>query len=304
MTDLKINSETVQIDDDFLKNKNTNDFTIKNNITYYNNTIATKLICDNNDYKCHTYFIDSNIYNLKKNNLISINNRNYKENTTIKNYELTKYKCYHELLQLISNDLIINYYFPKNTLMQYHCWLVNEINKNELFYCFLLNTNVILISLDAIDIVKNNIWSIDEDTYIHVYDDDYNHFHTKIAKNTQNNIDDKKYPYVIHKNNNIFDNRNDNLKYVSTIPNNTIKNIFENKKSRRSDAIQLPNDIHEHNLPKYTYYKTEKRNNNTLEYFAIRNHPKCKSWVTSKSIKIPSKEKLKQLHEKILELNN
>jgi hypothetical protein len=322
MTEFKISNITVIFDKNFIKNES--NIKLINGIIYYENCIVIEAILNIKINENNIYYIDGNKYNLQLSNLI-YTNKQILENKAkeLKNIsKKNKNECINKImLYRVPNDinnkllntrlkklfdkfptnLDMKYFFPTNTFMNYHCWLVSEKNSNNLFYCIMLKKNFIYVSQNIINHIKNQNWQTNGQLNVSTttdIDGEYKYLHKIIMEKLYPNTDLKIYTHIKHLNENFLDNRNENLKYITISKNNTI----EDKKKRRSDAKPLPQGISESDLPKYTYYKTEKRNGNILEYFAIINHPKCKSWITSKGIKMTIKDKLAQLHQKLTEI--
>ena len=84
----------------------------------------------------------------------------------------------------------------------------------------------------------------------------------------------------------------------------------EIKRIRRKNAISLPKDLENKEIPKYIVYYKECYNKEQAlyrEFFKIEKHPnmvKHKVYVSSKSNKITLLEKLEQIKKILLELDN
>lgn len=109
---------------------------------------------------------------------------------------------------------------------------------------------------------------------------------------------------VDHINCDKLDNRRDNLRLV----NMSVQNSNRNKASRRCDAVDLPDNLTQKDLPKYIIYRKEildKETNKFREYFYIQNHPKLdKTWETTKSNKVSIRQKLKLAKLKLEQLDD
>jgi len=106
--------------------------------------------------------------------------------------------------------------------------------------------------------------------------------------------------YIIHKNNNVFDNRRDNLEFIT-------RESFEtrlNKKHRKKNAQELPSILENVPIPPYVTYNVEKmKNGKVRDFFRIEGHPNLpppqKIWCSSKSMKITLLDKLRQVNDKL-----
>ena len=83
-------------------------------------------------------------------------------------------------------------------------------------------------------------------------------------------------------------------------------NKEDEKRERKHNAIKLPENLEQHNIPKYVvYYKEcyDVKKKSYREYFKIENHPlniDNKLYVTSKSNKINILEKLEEIKKMLL----
>ncbi len=109
---------------------------------------------------------------------------------------------------------------------------------------------------------------------------------------------------VDHINQDKLDNRRTNLRLV----NMSVQNANRDKQSRRKDACELPNGIHQTDIPKYVVYRKEFMDDEKTkyrEYFYICNHPNCdKRWDTTKSSNVSIQEKLNQAKLKLQLIEN
>ena len=85
-----------------------------------------------------------------------------------------------------------------------------------------------------------------------------------------------------------------------------IINKEDEKRERKHNAIKLPQNLEQHNIPKYVVYYREcydVKKKSYREYFKIENHPQNihnKLYVTSKSNKINILEKLEEIKKMLL----
>ena len=83
-------------------------------------------------------------------------------------------------------------------------------------------------------------------------------------------------------------------------------NKEDEKRERKHNAIKLPQNLEQHNIPKYVVYYREcydVKKKSYREYFKIENHPQNihnKLYVTSKSNKINILEKLEEIKKMLL----
>ena len=79
------------------------------------------------------------------------------------------------------------------------------------------------------------------------------------------------------------------------------------KKERKKNAIKLPPGLTQEMMKTYVVYYKEvynKEKGSTREYFKVEKHPKLdKSWISSKSNKIPLLEKLKEANKVVDDLS-
>lgn len=101
-----------------------------------------------------------------------------------------------------------------------------------------------------------------------------------------------------------------NRRYNLRLVNKSEQNRNTNKRVRKKNTYELPNEIKDIKLPKYVYYTKLVRNNTKLGYdecFTIQCHPglknKNKQWVTTRSMKVTIQVKLDQAINKLKELD-
>lgn len=106
---------------------------------------------------------------------------------------------------------------------------------------------------------------------------------------------------VDHINRNPLDNRMKNLRIASQ----SVQNENRGKKARAKNAKELPEGLTQENLPKFVVYYNEcyhKALNKYREFFTVEHSSLTKRWMTSKSVSISIKDKLKSAIEKVFEL--
>ena len=116
--------------------------------------------------------------------------------------------------------------------------------------------------------------------------------------------------YVDHIDRLTFDNREKNLRWASQ----ALQNQNTDKRARKHNAQELPDDLKEVKLPKYVvwYFDKEKSSSSTEEkvvmldrkYFKIEKHPALKKpWISTKKAKLSNLEKLHLTLTKLAELD-
>ena len=108
---------------------------------------------------------------------------------------------------------------------------------------------------------------------------------------------------VDHINRDKLDNRRENLRFA----NMNEQNLNKDKQKRQVNACPLPDGIQQKDLPKYVTYNKrcyDKEKDSWREFFQIENHPKLDGvFASSKSNKIPIKDKLNEVLLKLEEIN-
>tara|TARA_Y100000389_G_scaffold190702_1_gene215823 strand:- start:3749 stop:4636 length:888 start_codon:yes stop_codon:yes gene_type:complete len=108
---------------------------------------------------------------------------------------------------------------------------------------------------------------------------------------------------IDHINRDKLDNRRENLRWATQ----SVQNSNTSKRQRKQNARALPDGITQDMLPKYVVYYKEclnKEKDLYREFFKIESHPKFeKPIMSSKSIKISIQDKLKEIKEKLAEID-
>ena len=128
----------------------------------------------------------------------------------------------------------------------------------------------------------------------------FKYLHRHIIESEHSSTDPKLS--IDHINQDKLDNRLCNLRWTTQ----SVQNENRDKVARHKNAQPLPEDEEiPANLPKYVTYNTEiydKKNNSSREFFRIE-HPRYTMWSSSKSAKIPIKEKYNQTLKTLNKMN-
>jgi hypothetical protein len=186
-------------------------------------------------------------------------------------------------------------------------WLVHDSNdKKNKYYIMSCNEDqfYFLFSDKSIDYIKGKTWFKTENGYITTVEKVDNkrvqyYLHQLVCKTEKGDESDTKS--VEHINRNKLDNRIENLRWATQ----SEQNSNTDKRARKHNAIELPDEIKNMPIPKYVSYTKEilnKKNGRSRSFFRI-DHPKLeKIWSSSKSNKIPLIEKLNETKKKLQEI--
>ena len=133
--------------------------------------------------------------------------------------------------------------------------------------------------------------------YVKTNHHDFHYLHEYVLRLNNVAKPDDNYS-VDHINRDTLDNRLVNLRWATQ----TEQNINTDKRSRKYNARELPEEILEEYMPKFVTYNKEvydKTSGNTREFFRIEKHPTIPNWSSSKSNKYTALEKLAQAYEKL-----
>lgn len=183
-------------------------------------------------------------------------------------------------------------------------WLVKNKQSGEIYYVMDVSNNRYTIfdttSLEKVLSLKKS-WTVCNGHVVCEYERNKKiSMHSLLMVNNDNEITEKSL-LIHHLNNDKFDNRISNLKFITLSEQNQIRG----KCKRRADAKPLPDGIQQSDLPRYVTYNAEYKKNSDgekelfREYFRIEKHPLMndKSWTTSKSKQYTIKQKLQQAIE-------
>lgn len=197
------------------------------------------------------------------------------------------------------------------------CYLIENTETKKRYYkmtCNPDNTKCTILSIEDMELIKKYkpyrpIFSLHSNGYSfgkepitkkQIY------LHSFVIKNINpqdERINDKKYS-IDHINRIRLDNRRENLRWATQ----SLQNSNQNKRPRKKTAIPLPDGLTQDMMPKYINYNKEcynKEKNLWREFFRIEKHPKQKKLISgSKSSKLTILEKLKQIKEKLYNLEN
>lgn len=190
-------------------------------------------------------------------------------------------------------------------------WLVYDKNDNNKTKIFLMscneNQNYFIFSYKSINYVKDRTWFLSENGYITTVEKNeegkrYQYYlHQLVCKTEKGDESDTKS--VDHINRNKLDNMIENLRWATQ----SEQNANTDKRARKSNARDLPDEIKQEKLPKFVTYNVEildKESGKFRDCFKIEKHPKLeKIWIGTKSMNVSITEKLKQARDKIAEID-
>lgn len=271
-------------------------------------------------------FIDKNSFNYCLSNIQIINKSKIKRSISSKSSESSS-STNKKINNRNSNNLPVN--FPDNyeviESFEGHTvfsgkkagqvfnpyWLVYDKNDNNRTKIFLMssneNQNYFIFSYKSINYVKHRTWFLSENGYITTVEKNkegkrYQYYlHQLVCKTEKGDESDTKS--VDHINRNKLDNRIENLRWATQ----SEQNANTDKRARKSNARNLPDEIKHEKLPKFVTYNVEildKESGKFRDCFKIEKHPKLeKIWIGTKSMNVSITEKLKQVREKIAEID-
>jgi hypothetical protein len=262
-------------------------------------------------------FIDNNSFNYCLSNIKIIDITTVKKTKSLKNQKINEKKL-NNLPENFPNNYYVIESFEGHKIFAGKkagqifnpYWLVYDKNDAVKTNVFLMssneNQNYFIFSQKSIDYVKNRTWFLSENGYITTVEKNeegkrYQYYLHQLVCKTEKG-DESATKSVDHINRNKLDNRIENLRWATQ----SEQNVNTDKRARKHNAKPLPEEIKQEKIPKFVVYYHEWLDNEKTrfrEFFKIEKHPKLeKIWIGTKSKEVSIIEKLKQVKEKLVEI--
>jgi len=182
-------------------------------------------------------------------------------------------------------------------------WLVKDetIQTDPFYVMFCEKESFCYFSQESLkDIVNDNnyTWYLMQNGYIGAHINNTIIYMHQIIMNYY--AHGNKTENIDHINRKKLDNRTVNLRITTQ----SVQNSNRDKSARKCNAKPLPEDMKQSDLPKYVVYYKEKTGNGFREFFKIEKHASLeKPWATTKAKDVSIQDKLKQVKDKLSELN-
>ena len=263
-------------------------------------------------------FIDDNAFNYCLSNIKIIDKSKIKRTKSSKNEKINS-ENFNNLPENFPNEYLVIESFEghkvfagkKSGQIFNPYWSVCNKNDNNKTIIFLMscneNQNYFIFSYKSINYVKDRTWFLSENGYITTVEKNkegkrYQYYlHQLICKTELG--DESETKSVDHINRNKLDNRIENLRWATQ----SEQNANTDKRARKHNAKPLPEGLTQADLPKYVVYYHEwlnKEHTRSRDFFKIEKHPKIeKIWIGTKSNQVSIIEKLKQVKDKLAEID-
>jgi hypothetical protein len=176
--------------------------------------------------------------------------------------------------------------------------------ENEFYVMFCKDNSLTYFSKICYDKIKNLLdetWYLMKNGYIGSHNKEYPYLHHLIAKFfIEKDDDNEKELSIDHINRDKFDNRIKNLRWTTQ----SVQTENCGKRSRKKNAMPLPEELKNCPLPKFVDYRKEVFENGSYKEYLVLDHPTVgKRLFSSKSMKINIVEKYNDIIEKMNNLN-
>jgi hypothetical protein len=177
--------------------------------------------------------------------------------------------------------------------------LENDI-ENEFYAIFSNPDKIFYISKEFIQKIKNKTCFYCSNGYMALKDNNKQmYLHQLIMKNIEKD-DNEKELSIDHINRDKLDNRIKNLRWTTQ----SVQTENCGKRSRKKNAMPLPEELKNYPLPKFVDYRKEVFENGSYKEYLVLDHPTVgKRLFSSKSMKINIVDKYNDIIEKMNNLN-